>query len=215
MDEGEAEAICWLAYTGGTTGRSKGVMIAHRCMVNMSAIIFSDWEWPQDIRYLAATPITHAGGVNIFPTLMRGGFVRVLPGFDIETYCRTVEAEKINTVLARADDGLCADRRQGGARAVRPLLARDDHLRRRADVAGPPARGHGDLRRRLRAVLRPDRGPPMHHDAPKGRSRSRPSAAARLVRASESAGRGEAVRPRDERGQARASRARSACAARW
>jgi fatty-acyl-CoA synthase len=99
VDEADAEAICWLAYTGGTTGRSKGVMIAHRCVVNMSAIIFSDWEWPQNIRYLAATPITHAGGVNIFPTLMRGGFVRVLPGFDIETLCRTVQAEGINTVL--------------------------------------------------------------------------------------------------------------------
>ena len=99
VDEGEAEGICWLAYTGGTTGRSKGVMIAHRCILNMAAIIFSDWEWPQDIRYLAATPITHAGGVNIFPTMMRGGFVRVLPGFDLETYCRTIEDEKINTVL--------------------------------------------------------------------------------------------------------------------
>ena len=99
VDEGEAEGICWLAYTGGTTGRSKGVMIAHRCILNMTAIIFSDWEWPEDIRYLAATPITHAGGVNIFPTLMRGGFVRVLPGFDLETYCRTIEDEKINTVL--------------------------------------------------------------------------------------------------------------------
>jgi fatty-acyl-CoA synthase len=99
IDDGEAEAICWLAYTGGTTGRSKGVMIAHRCVLNMSAIIFSDWEWPPEIRYLASTPITHAGGVNIFPALMRGGFTRVIPGFDIEAFCRTIEAEKINTVL--------------------------------------------------------------------------------------------------------------------
>jgi fatty-acyl-CoA synthase len=99
VDEGEADAICWLAYTGGTTGRSKGVMIAHRCVLNMTAILFSDWEWPQDIRYLAATPITHAGGVNIFPTLMRGGFARVLPGFDLETYCRTIQDEKINAVM--------------------------------------------------------------------------------------------------------------------
>jgi fatty-acyl-CoA synthase len=98
-DEGEADAICWLAYTGGTTARSKGVMIARRCVLNMTAIIFADWEWPQDIRYLAATPITHAGGVNIFPTLMRGGFVRVLPGFDLETYCRTIAEEKINAVM--------------------------------------------------------------------------------------------------------------------
>jgi fatty-acyl-CoA synthase len=30
---------------------------------------------------------------------MRGGFVRVLPGFDLETYCRTIEDEKINAVM--------------------------------------------------------------------------------------------------------------------
>ncbi len=99
IDEGEAEAICWLAYTGGTTGRSKGVMITHRSIVNATAIVFSDWDWPQDIRYLAATPITHAGGVNIFPTMLRGGFTRVLPGFELDTYCRTIEAEKINAVF--------------------------------------------------------------------------------------------------------------------
>lgn len=98
-DEADAESICWLAYTGGTTGRSKGVMIAHRCVVNMSAILLSDWEWPADIRYLASTPITHAGGVNIFPIMIRGGFTRVLPGFDVEAFCRTVEAEKINAAL--------------------------------------------------------------------------------------------------------------------
>jgi fatty-acyl-CoA synthase len=99
VDEGEAEAICWLAYTGGTTGRSKGVMIPHRSITNMTAIIFSDWEWPEALRYLASTPITHAGGVNIFPVLMRGGFVRVMPGFELEAFCRTVEADKINTVF--------------------------------------------------------------------------------------------------------------------
>lgn len=99
VDEGDAEAVCWLAYTGGTTGRSKGVMIAHRCLVNMSTLIYADWDWPEDIRYLAATPITHAGGVNIFPTMMRGGFVRVVPGFEVESYCRTIAQEKINSVF--------------------------------------------------------------------------------------------------------------------
>jgi fatty-acyl-CoA synthase len=99
IDEGEADQICWLAYTGGTTGRSKGAMIAHRCIVNMTMIIFGDWDWPTEIRYLAATPISHAGGVNIFPVMMRGGFVRVLPGFEIEQYCRTVQEEKITAVF--------------------------------------------------------------------------------------------------------------------
>jgi len=99
VDQGEPQAICWLAYTGGTTGRSKGVMIAHRSVLNMATLIYADWDWPETARYLAATPITHAGGVNIFPTLMRGGFTRVLPGFDLESYCRTIQDEKINAVF--------------------------------------------------------------------------------------------------------------------
>jgi len=99
VDEASAEDICWLAYTGGTTGRSKGVMIAHRSVVNMAALIYADWDWPDDIRYLAVTPITHAGGVNIFPTMMRGGFTRVLPGFDLERFCQTVAEEKINSAF--------------------------------------------------------------------------------------------------------------------
>jgi fatty-acyl-CoA synthase len=99
IDEGKAEDICWLAYTGGTTGRSKGVMIAHRCVLNMATLIYADWDWPEATRYLAATPITHAGGVNIFPTMMRGGFTRVLPGFDLESYCRAIQEERINAVF--------------------------------------------------------------------------------------------------------------------
>ena len=98
-DEGDSDAICWLAYTGGTTGRSKGVMIAHRCIVNMATLIYADWDWPEPARYLAATPITHAAGVNIFAVLTRGGFTRVLPGFDLETYCRTVAEERINAIF--------------------------------------------------------------------------------------------------------------------
>ena len=88
-----------LAYTGGTTGRSKGVMIAHRCLVNMATIIFADWDWPSEIRYLVATPISHAGGVNIFPVMMRGGFSRLAAGFEMESYCRTIAEEKINAIM--------------------------------------------------------------------------------------------------------------------
>ncbi len=90
-----AEDICWLAYTGGTTGKSKGVMISHRAIVAMTVTLYADWDWPQEIRYLAATPISHAAGVTVFPVMYRGGFTRLLPGFDMEAYCRTVQEEKI------------------------------------------------------------------------------------------------------------------------
>ncbi|MEI8145161.1 MAG: AMP-binding protein [Alphaproteobacteria bacterium] len=95
VDDGETDAIGWLAYTGGTTGRSKGVMIPHRAITTMTVILYADWDWPSDIRFLAATPISHAAGVTVYPVMLRGGFVRLMPGFDAEAYCRIVEAERI------------------------------------------------------------------------------------------------------------------------
>lgn len=97
VDESESDAIAWLAYTGGTTGRSKGVMMPHRAIAAMSALIVSDWDWPADIRYLAATPISHAAGITLYPVTMRGGFARLVNGFEMEHWCATVEAEKINS----------------------------------------------------------------------------------------------------------------------
>ena len=140
-------------------------------------------------------------------SMMRGGFVRVLPGFDMETFCRTVEAEKINADLSRADDDLCADRRRRHARAARPVLARDDHLRRGADVARPPARGHA----RFSATsfvqfYGQTEAPQCITTLRKADHDPAPSPAARLVRAAEPAGRGQAVRSRDERGRARRAR---------
>jgi fatty-acyl-CoA synthase len=99
VDESAASDIAWLAYTGGTTGRSKGVMIPHRSLVTMTLVLQADWDWPTDIRFLAATPISHAAGVTLYPILLRGGFVRLVQSFEIETYCRLIEQEKITAVF--------------------------------------------------------------------------------------------------------------------
>ena len=99
VDESRAHELAFLAYTGGTTGRSKGVMLPHRALVTMTLILFSDWDWPQDIRFLAATPISHAAGVTLFPVMMRGGFMRLVQGFEPEVYAGVVAAEKINSTF--------------------------------------------------------------------------------------------------------------------
>ncbi len=99
VDESEAEAIAWLAYTGGTTGRSKGVMIPHRALTTMATVICADWDWPPEIRYLAATPISHAAGVTIYPVMLRGGYTRLTQGFDAEVFCRVVAEEKITATF--------------------------------------------------------------------------------------------------------------------
>jgi fatty-acyl-CoA synthase len=99
VDESDSEAIAWLAYTGGTTGRSKGVMIPHRALITMTVLLYADWDWPAEIRFLAATPISHAAGVTLYPILLRGGFVRLVQGFETEAYCRVIEQEKITAVF--------------------------------------------------------------------------------------------------------------------
>jgi fatty-acyl-CoA synthase len=99
VDESCAQDIAWLAYTGGTTGRSKGVMIPHRALTTMTLLIYADWDWPADIRFLAATPISHAAGVTLFPIMLRGGYVRLAQGFEVEAYCRLIEQERITAAF--------------------------------------------------------------------------------------------------------------------
>ena len=99
VDESQSHELAFLAYTGGTTGRSKGVMMPHRVLVTMTLLLYSDWDWPEQIRFLAATPISHAAGVTLFPVMMRGGLMRLVQGFEPEVYAGVVASEKINATF--------------------------------------------------------------------------------------------------------------------
>ena len=65
LDAGPAgeEDIGWVQYTGGATGRPKGVMLSHRALVQAVISWLIGCETPDAPRYLAASPITHAAGV--------------------------------------------------------------------------------------------------------------------------------------------------------
>ncbi|MER6951880.1 AMP-binding protein [Nonomuraea sp. NPDC000554] len=84
LDAGPATEtdVAWLQYTGGTTGRPKGVMQPHRSMVQMVYAHMADFEQPHLPRYLASAPLTHATGLGVIPTLLRGGTVVIEQGFD-------------------------------------------------------------------------------------------------------------------------------------
>ncbi len=143
----DSEDIAFLTYTGGTTGRSKGVMLSHRSLVTMSAMIVSEWEWPQVPRYGVATPVSHAGGINVFPILSQGGYIRVMDGFDAAQFCAIVEAERLNcTLLVPTLIGNLIDAKD--ARAGRDLSSLEliiygaapispDRLREAMDIFGP------------------------------------------------------------------------------
>jgi fatty-acyl-CoA synthase len=91
--------IATLNYTGGTTGKSKGALRHHREYGSFSSAILADFEIPDTPRYLAVAPISHVAGTKVLPTLMRGGTVHMLKGFDPEAVLRTIARERINFTL--------------------------------------------------------------------------------------------------------------------
>jgi fatty-acyl-CoA synthase len=79
--ETSADQIAQLSYTGGTTGRPKGVMLSHRSMVFSALALLHATSWPDPLRFLCSAPITHAGGAYIVPVLLQGGSFIIQEGF--------------------------------------------------------------------------------------------------------------------------------------
>jgi fatty-acyl-CoA synthase len=86
-----------IAYTGGTNGQPKGVISSG----GLSALwnYATQWDWPDEIRFLAATPVSHASGAAIVPVLLQGGLLRLTRSFDAADFCRIVEAERITAAM--------------------------------------------------------------------------------------------------------------------
>ncbi len=94
-----SDDIAILNYTGGTTGKSKGALRYHRELGGSSSMILADFEIPQTPSYLTVAPISHVAGTKVQPTLMRGGTVHMLKGFDPEAVFSTIARERINFTL--------------------------------------------------------------------------------------------------------------------
>jgi fatty-acyl-CoA synthase len=90
------EDVAWFPYTGGTTGRSKGVMLPQRALVAQTLSYLASCGIPEHPRYVAASPITHGAVLFVLPTLCRGGTVITMAAFDPEHWLRTLEVERAN-----------------------------------------------------------------------------------------------------------------------
>jgi fatty-acyl-CoA synthase len=98
-DFAKIDDVAVLNYTGGTTGKSKGALRRHRENAGFAAAILADFEIPDTPRYLTVAPISHVAGTKVLPTLMRGGTVHMLKGFDPEAVLKTIARERINLTL--------------------------------------------------------------------------------------------------------------------
>jgi fatty-acyl-CoA synthase len=93
--EVEPDDITKISYTGGTTGRSKGVVQRQRTATTMTLQQMSCWEWPDEARFLAATPISHAAGACLLPTFLRGGTAFFMDKFQPDRFLETIAADRI------------------------------------------------------------------------------------------------------------------------
>ena len=95
----EGDEVTGLAYTGGTTGKPKGVMGTYRSGLAMTQIQMAEWQWPSEVRHLICTPLSHAGAAFFVPALLNGGSMVVLPGFEPAKVLAAIEQFKITSIM--------------------------------------------------------------------------------------------------------------------
>src|SRR5579863_450503 len=95
----DPDALARIAYSGGTTGKPKGIITTHRSMATSTMIQLTEWEWPEEIRHLICAPLSHAGASVLTAILLKGGSMVVLPGFEPVSFMQAVEKHRITSVL--------------------------------------------------------------------------------------------------------------------
>ncbi|HET6165972.1 MAG TPA: fatty-acid--CoA ligase FadD8 [Marmoricola sp.] len=88
-----------ITYTGGTTGKPKGVMGLSQTMNTMTGIQLAEWEWPESPRFLMCTPLSHAGAAFFVPVVIKGGTLFVSARFDPAEVLATIEEKRINSLM--------------------------------------------------------------------------------------------------------------------
>lgn len=84
--------LAGIFYTGGTTGRSKGVMLSHDNLVSHAVITARGLGYDDHTCYLHAGPMFHlADGASTFAVTMAGGTHAFIPKFDPEAVLRAFQ----------------------------------------------------------------------------------------------------------------------------
>jgi fatty-acyl-CoA synthase len=97
-----ASDIWYLLYTSGTTGRPKGVIHTFGMALANHLNIGSTIDLRSTDTTVNFLPLFHTAGINLhtLPTLIAGGRVIVLPGFDAEAMASLIEAKRLDTIFA-------------------------------------------------------------------------------------------------------------------
>jgi fatty-acyl-CoA synthase len=91
--------LCTVVYTGGTTGRPKGVLMTQRVWQAMTWIQMAEWEFPDELRIAIATPLSHAAMSLLAPVLLSGGAFYVMEAFSPDGFFDLVAEHRITATL--------------------------------------------------------------------------------------------------------------------
>ncbi|MBV1865697.1 MAG: AMP-binding protein [Rhodobacteraceae bacterium] len=89
-----------ILYTSGTTGLPKGAVISHRAMIARSAVFASELGLAPDDGFVAWAPMFHMASTDhALSTLLRGGAVVMIDGYDAELICHAIETQRIGWMV--------------------------------------------------------------------------------------------------------------------
>ncbi len=92
--------LAGIFYTGGTTGRSKGVMLSHGNLMANAMNALGEGLWPNNTVYLHAAPMFHlANGAAMYSLLLNGGSNVIIQGFTPEGVMAAFQNERVTDVL--------------------------------------------------------------------------------------------------------------------
>lgn len=95
----DPEDIAGIYFTGGTTGRPKGVMLSHRSWFHTYCTEMLEFGLGWRETFVFTTPMTHAGGCLLLPVLLRQGRCVVLDHFDPAVLLETIARERATATL--------------------------------------------------------------------------------------------------------------------
>jgi long-chain acyl-CoA synthetase len=95
------DTLAGLFYTGGTTGQSKGVMLAHRALIANTFHYMPIYAFSPETCWLVAAPMFHlAGSMAVLATVWNAGRQVMLPAFDPARALDVIEEHAVTATVA-------------------------------------------------------------------------------------------------------------------